>query len=655
MPDQRIGVDTGGTFTDLAVLDRGRLRVHKLPSTPDDPARAVLDGLDTVRSVDSTGRPRPVDVVHGTTVGLNALLMGRGARVAWITNDGFVDLVEIGRGNRRGLYDLEPERGTFPVPRSLRFTLATRRDVDGRALTRIDPAELEALVERVRRARVDAVAVGFLHSPRAPADELRVARALRKLGLPITTSAALLPRSGEFERFTAACLNAAIQPIVSDYLARLERGVAPGRVRLLRNTGGTLPAEEARSFPLRAVLSGPAGGVVAASAVARRIGTERLAAFDMGGTSTDVCLVTQTPDPPETPGELAGLPLAVPTLAVHTIGCGGGSIAYADAGGALRVGPESAGADPGPACYGRGDQPTVTDAHVALGHIGGDTLLGGAYPIDPDRAVRAIEALGRSLGMATVRCAEGILQVAEAAMQRALQVITSSASVDPSTVPLLAYGGAGGLHAARLARALEMPGAVVAPAAGIFSAIGLALAAPSIEEWCDLHVALDLAGRRLLNERADQLRETALERLTEARGRCRIDVRLRYRGQGTGLWTPLRGANLEARFRRLHEERFGFDEPSAEVEAVELRARAEGRGRTWPKQFEEPEPPMGAGKRTAPLGGKRWTIYRREDIAKSMRAVRGPVLIEEATSVTVVPEDFEIRWDDDLLWVRPAK
>ncbi|MDA0935373.1 MAG: hydantoinase/oxoprolinase family protein, partial [Planctomycetota bacterium] len=459
MPGLRIGIDTGGTFTDVAVLEGLRLRIHKVPSTPSDPADAVLAGLADVRGT------RTVDVVHGSTVGLNAVLTGTLARTALVTNAGFQDLCEIGRQDRLDLYALEPSRTKFPVPRALRFEIDVRRDGSGRVIQPLDPAAVDALAAKLRRARVEAVAICLLHSYRNARDERAIARRLRAaLGVPVTCSADLLPRHGEFERLAAATVNAAIQPVMGAYLRRLGSGVRPGTLRLMRSSGGAMSAKEAVEYPARAAFSGPAGGIVASGLFASRLGVDRVAAFDMGGTSTDVALVGTDPAPSETDRTLGGLPLALPSFDVHTVGCGGGSIAYVDGGGALRVGPESAGADPGPACYGKGEEPTVTDAHVVLGHIGEATLLGGSMHLDVDRSVRAIERLAARLGTDVARCAEGILEVAEIAMMRALLVITSQRAVDPARVPLLAYGGAGGLHAAGLAGRLRMPFAAV-PAA----------------------------------------------------------------------------------------------------------------------------------------------------------------------------------------------
>jgi N-methylhydantoinase A len=623
----RVGIDTGGTFTDVAVLHDGRLSIHKLPSTPVDPARAVLDGLAPLHAAGA------LDVVHGTTVGLNALLTGEVARTAFVTDAGFRDLIEIGRQARDGLYDLEPRRAAPPVPRRLRFTLSGRRFADGSREAPPAARELATLARRLRAAGVEAIAIGRLHAYAHPGDERAIARALARLGVPITCSAELLAISGEYERFVAAILNAAITPVVGGYVARLARGLRRGRVRLLRSSGGILPAAEAARFPARALLSGPAGGVLAARALLPQLGADRVATLDMGGTSTDVALVGAEPRI-TTAGKVAGLPLAIPSVDVHTIGCGGGSIARVDDGGALRVGPESAGADPGPACYGRGTTPTVTDAHVVLGHLGADTLLGGGFPIDPARSVRAIAALGRRLGLSVAATARGILEIAEVAMLRALLVITVERAVDPARVPLLAFGGAGGLHAYGLARRLGMPGAIVAPHPGAFSAVGLALAGESREWIRALHAPLarderDIAraARTLARRAAAGFGRRAPEDL-----QVRLEARVRFAGQGEGLDLPF-GPDLAARFRAEHERQFGFL-AEAGLEVVALRAIASRPGVALPARSEAPAV-RPSRERHAP-GGARWLVVDRAGL-RDREVVTGPALIEEPTGVTLVP------------------
>ncbi len=636
MAELRIGIDTGGTFTDVAVPTPRGMRIHKLCSTPQDPGASVLDGLATVRG------SRDVDLVHGTTVGLNAILTGDLARTAFITNAGFVDLIEIGRQDRREIYDWSARRSEPPVPRELRFAVTTRRDSDGRLMESATATELDRLVRRLRRARVTSIAIGLLHSHAHPQDEHEIAAHLAELGVPITCSADLLPSRGEFERFSTAILNAAITPLVSTYLGRLETEILPGRLRLMRSSGGIMNAVEARKYPARAVFSGPAGGVLAAAKLAAALGEPRLAALDMGGTSTDVSLAQ--PDVCATgSSSIAGLPLATPAVDLHTVGCGGGSIAYADDGGALRVGPESAGADPGPACYGTGDDPTVTDAHMALGHLGAETLLGGGFPVDPDRSVRAIEALARRLGISPRRCATGILEIADVAMMRALLVITVERAIDPADVPLVAFGGAGGLHAASLAQRLAMPYAIVPTNPGALSAIGLALAGESQDTLEPLYRPLSACPRRDLEQRARNAANRARTAIAEGTGRrrrCRVttSLRLRFHGQGEGLWIPLRG-NLETAFTREHQRRFGFvPDQSIGIEVVELRARATVAGLPLPipAQPGYAHNPQPTRVRRPPLGGPTIAVYDRAELQFGAR-ITGPAVIEELTGATRIP------------------
>lgn len=628
----RIGIDTGGTFTDVVRLDGRTATVHKLPSTPDDPGRAVVAGLGAVRR-----RPdEAVDLVHGTTVGLNAVLTGNLARTVLVTNAGLEDVVEIGRQDRFDLYALAPSRHSPPVPRERRVGVACRRAADGAAVVPLRQAEIARVVAAVRRLQPEAIAVGLLHAPVEPRDEQRLAAALRAAlpGVPVTASAALAPVAGEYERFTAAILDAAIAPVVGRYTARLAAAIGAGRLRLLRSSLGAMPPAEAAQFPSRAMFSGPAGGVLAAEQLARATGQAAVAAFDMGGTSADLCLVTPGQTRTEV-GAIAGLPLPIPTVPVHTVGCGGGSIAYADAGGALRVGPRSAGAVPGPACYGRGDEPTVTDAHLALGHLGPHTLLGGRFPIDVDAAVRAIERLGRRLSLDARRTALGILEVANATMARAALVVTAERAIDPRHVPLVAYGGAGGLHAAALAAHLGMPAALLPRDPGAFSALGLALAGESVEVASACHFGTDPADLRRLRQQTRELAAAAREQLG-GRGRCRVEALVRYAGQGQALRLPF-GPRLAAAFAAEHQRRFGFV-ADAPLEVIQLVARAETSPRPLPTQrrgFDQPATATDRSRRS-PLGGRRLQVCQRSDLAVGA-TVRGPIAIEEGTATTLVP------------------
>ncbi|MEZ5964688.1 MAG: hydantoinase/oxoprolinase family protein [Planctomycetota bacterium] len=632
----RFGIDSGGTFTDVVALLPGRgLVVHKVPSTPRDPANAVLRGVADVLPAGAQ-----VDLVHGTTVGLNAVLTGRLPRTAFVTNAGFEDLIEIGRQARADIYDLTAAKAQLPVPRALRFAIGSRRGADGIELRRPSQRELQALRRRLKAARVEAVAVGLLFSFAEPGDERAVADALRPLDVPITCSGELLAVAGEYERYSAAILNAAMAPVMGAYVDRLRQALAPGRVRLMRSSGGIMPSEEAARFPARAALSGPAGGVSACRALQRRLRCGPLAAFDMGGTSTDVCFVDGGRGTWHE-ATLGGLPLPLPAVGVHTVGCGGGSLASVDAGGALRVGPDSAGADPGPACYGRGERATVTDAHVALGHIGAETLLGGRFRIDPSRSIAALRPLAERMRCTIRRAAEGILEVADNAMVRALLVITAARAIDPARITLLAYGGAGGLHAARLAAKLAMPQVIVPAHPGAFSAVGLALASTSAEAYVPVHASL----ASLARERTIALcRDAARRALAELDGSGRVvelSAHVRARGQGATLAVRARG-DLQSAFRREHERLFGFRPPEAALELVAVVARAEAAPRPLPAVELSSSRALEPTRRRAPVGGRLVSVYQRAALGRKS-VLPGPVVIEEETGVTVVPNGWEAR------------
>ena len=476
----RIASDTGGTFTDL-VADDGT--IAKVPSTPADPGEAVRRGVADVVAAAAAGAgarfgtreqvDEQVDVqvdvlAHGTTVATNALLERRGAKVALVTTTGFADVVEIARQDRPSLYDPRADRPEPLVPRHLRFEVRGRLDAHGRELEPVDPAALAVVVDEVVEADVDAVAVILLHADLEPAHEQLVAGALRARGLDVTASHELSPEPREYERTSTAVANAYLRPRCRQYLAALA-SAAPA-VLVMTSAGGLVPAAAAAERPAALLLSGPAGGVAAAAAAALASGHPDAVTFDMGGTSTDVCLVLDGRPAPAAEREVAGLPVRMPSLDVHTIGAGGGSIARVDDGGALVVGPESAGARPGPACYGHGGtRPTVTDANLVAGRLGDRVVLPGIGPLDRAAAEAALAGAGVT--------ADGVLAVVDANMVQALRRVSVEQGVDPRGLALVAFGGAGPLHACALADALEMPCVIVPARAGVLSAVGI-LGAP---------------------------------------------------------------------------------------------------------------------------------------------------------------------------------
>jgi len=562
-----VGVDTGGTFTDFVAIADGRLTTLKLPSEPAAPQRAVLEGLGRL------GAGAGTRVRHGSTVATNALLERKGARVTLLTTAGFEDLIEIGRQDRPDLYALAPRRVEPLVPATRRIGVAERMGPGGRPFTAPGPAAIARAVRAARRGAPEAFAVGLLHSYSNPAHERRLGQALETLRLPITLSSSLCPEMREYERFATTVTNAYLMPLVSGYLEALAAG-SDADIEIVLSHGGAAPPTLAAREPVRQLLSGPAAGLEAAGRVARACGFERALTLDVGGTSTDCAFVEGGAALPRRRArEVAGFPLLLPVLDVHTVGAGGGSIAAVDAGGLLHVGPESAGADPGPACYGRGGPPTVTDAMVTLGRIPGATLAGGTFPIDRKRALEAMTRLGKALGRRdATAAAEGVLAVAESRIEGALRRVSVEQGHDPRGAALVAFGGAGGLHACAVAGHLGCAAVLFPREAGVLSALG-AIGGASRRERSRT-VLLDPGDHASL-EKAFRDLERAVR--SEFPGDARVAIErwaeIRYRGQSHEL--PLRaGADLAKRFHAEHERRFGFATCDAQVEVVTVEVRA---------------------------------------------------------------------------------
>ncbi len=667
-----IGIDTGGTFTDLVLSDaRGALSVVKVPSTPADPVRAILAGLQQL------GGLRPGDhVVHGTTVALNALLTGRTARVALVTNEGFADLLELGRGDRPDIYALHPVKPVPLVARALRFEVASRvwpalhpAAAGAGGLERVrapGQRELARLARAVARSGAESVAIGLLHSYADPRDELALARALAHLGLPLTCSGVLLREHREYERFSTAAVNAALVPLMRTYLGSIEPRLPGARLSLLQSSGGTLPAGRAAEEPVRVLFSGPAGGVVGATQAAREAGFPAFVGLDMGGTSTDVAFhedsaghgaagargaqdephLEQALEPPR----VAGHPVGVPALDLHTIGCGGGSLVTVDAGGILHVGPESAGADPGPVAYGQSDVPTVTDAHVRLGHLASGPFLGGRLELDPGAVARAFTRLARRLSGSPEEAARAVLDVARAAMRRALGVMTMQRGQDPARMPLVAFGGAGGLHAAALAQSLGMRGALVPRFPGALSARGMTAAEPQLDLVDTVLAPLAALTRRARKQRLSALvararRELAAEGAAARTIRCQATLDLRYRGQSFELRLP-DSTEPAAAFHRAHARLYGYALEEREIELVCLRVRARV-VRAWkplrtPRSRALPRAAVRERRTAVFTRAERVPVLMREALPPGC-TFAGPALVEEYSGTTLVPPGWRAR------------
>jgi N-methylhydantoinase A len=592
-PAIRVGIDIGGTFTDFVVYNPadGSLRSFKLLSTPQDPSEAVLSGLVMIQAewAQIDGQPA-LDVIHGSTVATNALLERKGARTALVATQGFGDLLQIGRQNRPALYDFFADPPPPVVPAGLCFEVVERVDAKGNVIQPLDPAQLADLVASLRARRVESVAICLLFSFLHPDHERLVAKVLREAGFQVSVSSEILPEFREFERASTTAVNAYVSPVLDRYLDNLQRSLKqPGAsvaLRVMQSNGGNMSLVEARSNGVRCILSGPAGGVVGAQFLAGVLeeqagGPVRLITFDMGGTSTDVSLVAGQPQV-TTESLVSGCPIRIPMLDIHTIGAGGGSIACLDAGGALRVGPESAGADPGPACYGRGELPTVTDANLVLGRLAPDLFLGGTMRLDADRARRAIETLGNKAGLDVLQAALGVVQISNAHMERALRVISVERGHDPRQFTLLSFGGAGGLHAAELARRLGVGRVLIPPLASTLSAFGM-LAADIIRDYTktvmlplDTPLERIVAGlETLVGQAAEDLRTYADDRVGKAQDRVEFErmLDMRYVGQSYELSVPFSEHYL-ADFHRIHQATYGYAHPGAELELVNLRLRA---------------------------------------------------------------------------------
>ncbi len=637
-----VAVDTGGTFTDFVVLRPAGLQVHKRPSTPADPSEAVLAGLAELLAPGER-----FVLAHGSTVATNALLERRGARLAWITNRGFEDLIEIGRQARPQLYALVGTRPPPLVEPELRIGISGRLLKDGTVESPLDEAELGSLAERVGGA--ESVAVGLLHSYANSAHEGAVAAALARLEAPVTCSARLLPEYREYERFSTALVNAYIAPLVQRYLRALGRASGAERVRIMASGGGAFSLERAAREPVHTILSGPAGGVVAALDATRRLGFERILSFDMGGTSTDVSLCPGAPLVTKE-YEIAGQAIAIPVIDIHTVGAGGGSIARRDPGGALKVGPESAGAVPGPICYGRGGaEVTVTDAHVWLGRIPPNAFLGGRQALDRAAIEAPLTRLAENLGLAPIETAQGILEVANTLMEGALRLISVERGHDPADLVLVAFGGAAPLHAAELASRLGIPRVVVPLDPGILSARGILVA--DVRKDVSQSVLLRGADAALpsLRPEFDGLeREARKELETEGFSGAAVSVDwsidARYFGQSYELNVPATPAWISA-FHAAHRQRFGFARADAEVEAVTLRVSARAALRLSPTvDLERAVGPAQPDAVASVFHDGCWAevpVFGRGSL-QAGHALGGPAVISEYSATTWVPADWQV-------------
>jgi N-methylhydantoinase A len=673
----RIAIDSGGTFTDCLWLspqsaqNRRRpgttrhdstLRILKVFSTPADPAQAITEAVRKI-----AGDARNVIVLHGTTVGTNTLLQRKGARVAFVATKGFEDSIEIGRQQRPKLYDFFFVREPALAGPELRFGVDERTSCTGEILRAPDQVALAALAGQIAAQRPQAIALSLLFSFANPQNEQAVAAALARLNLPLSISHEILPEFREYERASTVLVNAYLQPVMQSYLENLERRTTVNagggaRIFVMQSNGGITALSTAAEQPVRTVLSGPAGGIVGAAAVAQRSGFERIITFDMGGTSTDVALVDGRPSTTNE-ADVAGLPVRVPVLDIHTVGAGGGSLARFDAGGALRVGPESAGADPGPICYGKGERPTVTDANLLLGRLPADQFLGGDFQLDLPRTQTLIAGWLKEQGstLSVQEFASGVISVVNANMEKAIRVVSIERGYDPRQFSLVAFGGAGAMHACELARALRIPRVIVPAYPGALSALGILIsdvvkdhsrtvllrvphsAGPGRSDAGNLPAKkLDAIFTELRRAIAAELKKEDWQGTAAYEASCD----LRYRGQGYELNLPY-GPDVLSRFHQEHKRRYGYSSPERDVEIVTVRLR--GRVAS-PEKLSRMKIQAGEGRlqrATASVyfdGKRHKTRVLPRELLRAAR-LRGPAVITEYSATTVVPPGLSYRQD----------
>ncbi|HWC18460.1 MAG TPA: hydantoinase/oxoprolinase family protein [Terriglobales bacterium] len=646
----RVAVDTGGTFTDCVWIEDGRLKILKVFSTPHEPAEAIASAVARIANPNCE-----IILLHGTTVGTNALLQRKGARTALVTTAGFEDAIEIGRQARPNLYDLNIRRIEPLVPRELRFGIAERTRPDGGVERSPSSEESRTLLSRLKSSTAESVAICLLFSFANPANEIAIQAELQQLGLPLSLSHRILPEFREYERMSTVTVNAYLQPLMQRYLESLRDRLTrkkPTSIFVMQSSGGITALETATHQPVRTVLSGPAGGAVGALEMGRSAGFENIVSFDMGGTSTDVALlegrllVTSEAD-------VAGLPVRVPMLNIHTVGAGGGSIARLDAGGALRVGPESAGADPGPICYGKGTQPTVTDANLLLGRLRAENFLGGEFRLDIQRT-RALfcEWLSsHNLHWSAEEFASGIVRVVNATMEKAIRVVSIEQGYDPREFSLLSFGGAGALHACELAAGLSMPRVIVPPAPGALSAYGI-LVSDVVKDFArtaPMLVSADSFGPATQTSGIfAELKQAALAEY-QVEGwkgtpslECSIDMR--YQGQGYELRIPWRDSpRLLDDFHAAHQKRFGYQHIGKKIEAVTFRVRGSLPPGASARQTSYVKSAQQSIREFVNFDGKsiKTTVMQRDALRTGFSA-RGPLIVNEYTATTVVPPGWRL-------------
>jgi N-methylhydantoinase A len=657
----RIGIDIGGTFTDFVIhnLDENKISTFKILTNAENPAETVIKGLRQIQSSES------VQIIHGSTIATNALLEHKGVRTALIATEGFKDVLQIGRQNRPNLYDLAPEPRVALVPSNLRTEIHERVDHQGKVVVPLDITELDDLIKHFSLEDVKSIAVCLLFSFLNPDHEQQITDKLRESGYFVSASIDVLPEYREYERTSTTVINAYVSPILERYLSSLQRSLPGSRIQIMQSNGGMISLNEAKLNGARCILSGPAGGIIGAHNIARKFigddftgnqdGHVKLITFDMGGTSTDVSLIDGQPGY-TTEASIGGYPIHLPLIDIHTIGAGGGSIAYADLGGSLCVGPQSAGAFPGPACYGLGYSPTVTDANLVLGRLIPEYFLGGKMLIDQERATTAIDKLGSALNLSTIEAARGVIKVVNAQMERALRVISIERGYDPSDFFLFSFGGAGGLHAVELARQMNIHKVVISKYASTLSAYGM-LASDVIKDYVRTVMLPGKVPLIEIQQLFSPLSSIAMVELKNE-GINQRDIEIlssldvRYAGQSYELNIPF-SDDFQASFRKAHQFTYGYSYQDKEIEIVNLRLRAIGKVvpislpevnlKTETKKLK----PMEYREAKLSEGSAIVPIYNYDDLSPKSK-VTGPAIIV-ATDTTIFIDTLDIIQVDQFM------
>lgn len=643
-----LGIDTGGTFTDFIVYQDGQLKTHKVLSTPKAPEQAILQGIKELQ-LNTTD----LTIVHGSTVATNALLEGKGVTTAYITNFGLGDVLSIGRQTRRELYNLQPEKKAPPVASELCLETGGRISSTAEVIDPLTEVQLDELAQKIKKLSPQAVAINLLFSYLDDASEKRIADVIPK-SIFVSRSSEVLAEYKEYERGIATWLNSYVGPLVQNYLQRLQNALPNANIAVMQSAGGTIAAKLAGQQAVHMLLSGPAGGLAAAKFIGDITSESRLLTFDMGGTSTDVAMIDGDLQLTNE-GEIAGYPVAIPMVDMHTIGAGGGSIASIDAGGLLQVGPESAGADPGPACYGKSshDQKllaTVTDANLVLGRLRADAFLGGGMPLDLAAAQKAIKPIAEKLKLSIEAAAAGIISIANEHMAHALRVMSVQRGIDPQELSLVSFGGAGGLHVCALADALTMKKAIVPRYAGVLSALGM-LVAPRARQLSHTFThLLNTLSEEDIEQRFEALKKQGITALKEE-GVSEKDIIVensvdcRYLGQSYFLnvkWNNINTAIKE--FQQLHEKRYGH-QLELEVELVNVRVALKSKVKEIQLPLIEKSESI-KKENVAKLFGieKEVSIYQRDNLSCGEKII-GPALITETVSTTYLAPNWHCEVD----------